>query len=121
MDRPKSRVEQVKDIEGIKVLKALGNLKVDNTPEYYRICNTVIRDEGTKAILLDLAEVEEMDTAGFACLMNFIREHMKEGIKIGIINLNRKEKALVEILRIAPAIHLFTSESEAIEELSREP
>jgi anti-anti-sigma factor len=121
MDRPKSSMEQVKEIDGVKVLKASGNLKVDNTPDYYRICGTVIKDESTKAVLLDLAEVGEMDTAGFACLMNFIRGHMKEGVKIGIINLNKKENALVEILRIAPVIHVFAGESEAIEELSREP
>jgi anti-anti-sigma regulatory factor len=108
------RMKLVKKDCGVKVYKMFGTYTVDTTADYYQVCSPVVKDDDTKAILLDFAEVDDIDTAGFACIMNFIKENLKEGIKIGIINVNKREKDLTEILKIERAIQHFDTEEDAI-------
>ena len=111
------RMKLIREDCGVKVYKMFGSYTVGTTADYYHVCSPAIKDGDTKAILLDFADVDDMDTAGFACIMNFIKENLKEGIKIGIININKKEKDLVEILKIERAIQYFDTEEDAISDL----
>jgi ABC-type transporter Mla MlaB component len=61
--------------------------------------------------------VEEIDTAGFACVINFIKENLREGKRIGIINVRKKDKDLAEMLKLGGAVKLFAAEEEAMKEL----
>ena len=118
MDDNNERMKLVKKDRGVKIYKLFGTYTVDTTADYYQVCSPVVKDDDTKAILLDFAEVDEMDTAGFACIMNFIKENLKEGIKIGIINVNKREKDLADILKIERAIQHFDTEKDAIDGLN---
>ncbi|MBD3425680.1 MAG: STAS domain-containing protein [Candidatus Omnitrophica bacterium] len=118
MDAP-NRLELVKTIEGVKVYRMIGSYTVGSTADYYKVCSVAVSDPGTKAILLDFTGVSDMDTAGFACVINFIKENLREGMKVGVINVGRKVQDLAGILKITSAIRHYRTEEEAIKSLSR--
>ncbi|MFC1549243.1 STAS domain-containing protein [Candidatus Omnitrophota bacterium] len=117
MDASGEQMKLASEKCGVKIYKMFGKYTVNTSEHYYKVCAPVVKDKDAKSILLDFGEVEEIDTAGFACVMNFMKEHLRGGAKIGIINVNRKEKDLAEILKIESAIKYYNSEEEAIQEL----
>jgi anti-anti-sigma regulatory factor len=118
MNKPENRMEQVRDDGGVKILKMIGRFTVETTADFNNVCHAVSRDDSTRAILLDLEDAGEMDTTGFACMINFIKENILKGVKVGVINMNEKEKSLMEILKISPMIKLFDNEAEGVRILS---
>jgi len=108
------KMQQVKEVDGVQVLKVSGSFTMGTTPDFQKTCQTVASDKTVKAVLLDFSEVTRIDTAAFACMINFIKDHMNENFGIGIINLKVQEKGLMDILRIEKIIRVFNSETEAI-------
>ncbi len=113
----KARIERVKQECGVNIYKMYGAYTVSRTEEYRQVCETVIDAVDAKAILLDFAEVEEIDTAGFACVVNFIKENLRKQKKIGIINIRKREKDLAEMLKLGGAVELFETAEEALKNL----
>ena len=74
MEDAKSDFKEDRDINGVRIMKVCGHYTVSTTGDYYKICSQEIQDKGIKAILLDFEGVKNMDTAGFACMINFIKE-----------------------------------------------
>lgn len=105
----------IDDKHGIKILRVEGDFNKYTTPDLQKICHTVSMDPGTKAVIVDFIGVQQVDSASFACMINFIKEHMARDILIGIINLKEKDHDLLEILRLDKAIKTYNSEQEAIE------
>lgn len=117
MSAEKAHIELVKQECGVNIYKMYGTYTVAKTEEYHEVCETVIKADDAKAILLDFAEVKEIDTAGFACVMNFIKENLKRRKKIGIINVRKKDRDLAEMLKLDGAVELFETKEEAVENL----
>ena len=111
------QMQKIKEVDGVQVLKVSGSFTMRTTPDFQKTCKVVASDKTVKAVLLDFSEVTRIDTAAFACMINFIKDHMNKNFGIGIINLKAQEKGLMDILRIEKIIHLFNSEAEAIKVL----
>lgn len=107
-----------KDVNGVKVFAVRGDLTVDKTPQFHKICQTAKAAEGTMAVLLDFGMVGNIDTTAFACMLNFMREYISKGARAGIVNLDIRNRDLLGILKIGTAIRSFDSEDEAIKTLS---
>lgn len=107
----------IDDMQGIKILRISGDFNKYTTPDLQKICHSVTAEPGTKAVIIDFINVKQVDSASFACMINFIKEHMSKDIKIGIINIKEKDQDLLEILRLEKAIKIFNSEKEAIRQV----
>jgi len=112
------RIDNTKNIAGVSVLKITGAFTKDTIPYLQKICHEAGRDQNTKGVLLDFQGVSEIDTSAFACVVNFVKTHVSQGVNIGLINLKAQEKVLAEILKVNNAIRIFKKESEAIAALS---
>ncbi len=110
-------IKSKEQIDGVVILKVAGGITNDTTPELHKICEEVSSRKDMAGILLDLDEVTEIDTSAFACMIGFIKDHSPEEIKIGIINLKQKEKALIDILKIDGIINVFKDKTLAIKTL----
>jgi anti-anti-sigma regulatory factor len=111
-------IHMTKNVNGVKALKITGAFTKDTIPDLQKICYSFAKDQLTKGVLLDFQEVTEIDTAAFACIIGFIKDHIPQGVKIGVINLKTQEKMLAELLKVDKVIHEFQNESEAIDALS---
>ena len=107
----------IDNIQDIKILRISGDFNKYTTPDLQKICYSVTVDPRTRAVVIDFNNVQNVDSASFACMLNFIKEHMSKDIKIGIINIKEKDKDLLEILRLEKVIKIYTSEQDSIEKL----
>ncbi len=114
----KAQITRTKEKNGIQVVRIYGDFTNDTTPEYQQICEEVAGDPKTRAILLDLKEVDRIDTSAFACMVGLLREHFGENAKVGIMNLDMSKRALVDLLRLNHFIMVFGDEKEALDALS---
>ncbi|MDP8258140.1 MAG: STAS domain-containing protein [Candidatus Aadella gelida] len=114
-----SKIKQTKDVEGIKIFTVTGDFNMETTPELQKICSEAAKNKGTRAVLLDFTSAGSVDTAAFACMINFIKDHKESGIRIGIINLENEGKNFMEILKLEKAIQVFRDEEEAILEFKK--
>jgi anti-anti-sigma regulatory factor len=106
--------------KGIRVLKIVGSFTKETIPDLRKICYKVGSDVETEAVLLDLGKTTKIDTSAFACVVGFIRDHMKHGINICVVSLKKGEKKLAEILKVDKAIRQFGTTDEAIEAITKE-
>jgi anti-anti-sigma factor len=108
------------DTEGnIKIYRLNGSFNRDTTPHFQKVCNDISRDKKVHAVIMDFKGVTDIDSAAFACLLEFVKEHVKSGLKVGLINVNAMEEDLIDILKIRSIMHLYKSEKEALEDLSK--
>ncbi|MFH1877819.1 MAG: STAS domain-containing protein [Candidatus Omnitrophota bacterium] len=117
MREPSGKMELVKEIKDVKILKVSGDFTLETTPEFQKLCKKVSSKKKTAGIILDFNEAEKIDTAAFACMINFMKENMRGEVKIGIINLKKREKDLINILKIGRVIRIFDTEPEAVKAL----
>jgi anti-anti-sigma factor len=110
-------IKSQEQINGVVVVRVTGEINNSTTPDLHKICDKVSSQNDVAGILLDLDEVTSIDTSAFACMINFLKEHSPEDIKVGIINLKQQDKALMDLLKISGIINVFKNKEEALREL----
>jgi anti-anti-sigma factor len=109
---------RMREIKGVRIIAVSGDFTVHTTPKLQKLCDSMAKHKGTRAVLIDLKDVKNVDSAPFACMINFIRRHMHEDIAIGIVNMKRKGLDLMEILKVDRAIRVFDDMDEAVSGLN---
>ena len=109
----KDNIESISDVDGVRVVRLAGDFNKDTTPG---ICNCVkSAAKEIKGVLLDFGDVDNIDSTAFACMVDVIKEHIKDGVGVGVINLPHDGTSLVEVLKIGTVIHTFDNEEEGVE------
>ena len=103
----------------IKSLCISGDFTKDTTPQLQKVCNEISSEKNLKGIILDFKGVTKIDSAAFACMIDFMKQHMSKNLKISLINTKKQENAFMEILKIESFIKSFNSESKAVAYLSK--
>lgn len=114
METPLKKEE---DIRGVKILTLEGAFTRETTPGLQKICDRLGRAKEIRGVLLDFGEVTEIDTAAFACMIDFIKKHSSDGTGIGIVNLRLRQKALMEMLKLNSFVRVFSDRSTGIDAL----
>jgi len=105
----------VKYKDRVCVVKIKNKFIADSTPEICIALREYSKKKGIKAIVLDLNEIENIDTTAFACLISMVKNYLNNLPNIGIISLKSKTKGLAEILKISNVIKIFNNEKEALD------
>jgi len=77
----------------------------------------VVRDllaKGRKRILLDLAEVEYIDSAGLGALVSSFTSVQNDGGALKLLNLTKKVQNLLQMTRLYTVFDIFDDETAAI-------
>ncbi|MDD4956501.1 MAG: STAS domain-containing protein [Candidatus Omnitrophica bacterium] len=114
----KGRMENVGEKSGVRIMKVIGDFTAYTTPDFQHVCRKVDKSANLKGLAIDMKDLSRIDTSAFACMMNFIKENMADGLKIGIFNAGEKEKNMMELLGIGDAIRIYDSMEEAVEAMS---
>jgi ABC-type transporter Mla MlaB component len=113
-------LKKEEDIRGVKILTLGGAFTRETTPGLQKICDRLGHDKDIHGVLLDFGDVKEIDTAAFACMIDFMRKHAGGGTGIGIVNLKSGEKALMDLLKINSFVRVFEDKIAGIDALSKE-
>jgi len=101
--------------DGIGVVTVTGPLTAATIDGFREPLATWLRaEQELKNLILDLAGVELMDSAGLGALMAALKEITARGGDLRIANLQRKLRLLFEITRAYRVFEVFDSVDEAV-------
>ena len=109
-----------RQVSGVTILDFSGRITLGDESALLR--NT-IRDVvagGTRNLLLNLSQVPFIDSSGIAELVNAIVAVRREGGDVKLLNLTRKVRNTVEILKLGAIFELFDDEAAAVKAFTRD-
>ncbi|MHB1000539.1 MAG: STAS domain-containing protein [Armatimonadota bacterium] len=93
----------MKEVSGIPVIKATGEIDVYTVPEFKSSINKVI-DSGAKDLIIDLTDIDYMDSGGFGVLLGATK---RIRLKNGVILLAGCSDAIERMLKITRLDTIF--------------
>jgi anti-sigma B factor antagonist len=100
--------------EGIVILEMAGRLSVGPEATAMREMCSRLSDEGKRNLVLDLANVDFIDSTGLGALVICATSLRKAGGNMKLLNLNRRNVELLVMTKLATVFEIFTDEQDAI-------
>ncbi len=98
----------------VAVLRMSGRLELDDGDIVFRNYVDKLVAEGRLKILLDLQNVDRIDSAGMGMLVSKYLSTRKRGGTIKLLHLTRHSDHLLDITRLATIFEIFDDEAAAV-------
>jgi len=102
----------------ITIIDLQGNIMFEDGDLELRTAVGRVLDGGRKKVILNMAEVPYMDSAGLSELVRSYVAINKRGGRIALLDLTRKVNDLLTIAKLLSVFETFDSEAEAVKSLS---
>lgn len=99
---------------GVTVIELEGNVTLGEASAAMRDVVRSVIVSGQKRVLLDLAKVGYIDSAGLGELVGAYAAAESRGTKLKLLHLQKKVKGLMQITRLITVFEAFEDEAEAI-------
>jgi anti-sigma B factor antagonist len=96
-----------------RVVAVRGEIHVSTAPEFSRLLNEVI-GAGTTQVVLDLAEVDFIDSTGLSVLLNGLRRVTRRGGRMAIVCTNPTVLRLFVITRLDSTFEIVPTREQAL-------
>ena len=100
--------------EGVTILDLKGRITVGPEATALREKVAAITADGSKNIVLNLKDVDYIDSTGLGALVICSTTLRKSGGAIKLLNLNRRNIELLVMTKLATVFDLFTDEQDAV-------
>ncbi len=100
--------------EGIAVLDLKGRLTVGEAATALRDGLAAISASGQNNVILNLADVEYIDSTGLGSLVISFTSFKKTGGAVKLLNLNRRNMELLVLTKLSTVFELFDDEQQAV-------
>jgi len=105
---------QQKDREGIVVLEMKGRITVGKEATALREKVAELTAASQKNLVLDLANVDYIDSTGLGALVMCATTLRKSGGNVKLVNLNKRNIELLVMTKLATVFEIFTDETDAV-------
>ena len=96
------------------ILDLEGKILIGEGDDQLREAVTKLADAGKSKILLNLAEVPYVDSAGLGEIVRCYTTVSKKGGKLKLLNLTKKIQDLLSITKLLTVFEVFEAEDEAV-------
>jgi anti-sigma B factor antagonist len=106
-------------IDGVEVVKVSGRIELGEGSAAIR---EVVRDllaRGRKKIVLDLADVDYIDSAGLGALVSAFTSVRNEGGDLKLVYLTKKVQDLLQMTKLYTVFEIFADETAAIKSFNQ--
>jgi anti-sigma B factor antagonist len=106
-------------IDGVEVVKISGRIELGEGSAAVR---EVLRDllaRGRKKIVLDLADVDYIDSAGLGALVSAFTSVRNEGGDLKLVYLTKKVQDLLQMTKLYTVFDIFDNETAAIKSFDK--
>lgn len=116
------RVESIRlettmqEVSGVPVIKTSGEIDVYTAPEFKTAINSVI-DNGHKDLIIDLTEIDYMDSGGFGTLLGAIKRIRTEGGGIALLNCSDAIVRMLMITRLDDLFPVYNNLDDAVNDI----
>ena len=112
-DKVKGVVQRVRNEDDTTVLELLGDVDMQSSPGLRTQLLKLVEGRAT-TIIVNLAEVEFMDSSGLATLVEALQATRQRGGKLKLVNLCPRVRSIFEIARLDAIFEIFDTEAEAL-------
>lgn len=106
---------ELRESEGVKIAHLSGRLVAGTGDRTLRDLVNELLAEGHKKIVVNLAEVTRMDSAGLGELVASSQVAQRFGSRVRFVKPETEALRVLEITRILPALEMHDSEAEALQ------
>jgi len=96
------------------IVRITGEIDAARTPQLQQRL-LLLLDDKPQRIIVNLANVGYMDSAGLASFVKLLSRASKHGVELRIVSLSEMIKGLFEITRLDTVFEILDSEQEALE------
>jgi anti-sigma B factor antagonist len=101
-------------VDGVSVLDLSGKIVLGEGDGQIRDRIKDLLADGQKKILLNLAEVNYIDSAGLGALISSYTTAKRQGAQLKLMNLTKRIKDLLAITKLITVFETYENEKEAI-------
>ena len=105
---------QQREREGVIVLDVKGRITVGAESGALRDKVAELNAAGRRNIILNLADVDYIDSTGLGALVISVTTVRKSGGNLKLLNLNRRNIELLVMTKLATVFEIFTDEQDAV-------
>ncbi len=115
MDLSTSKLRIVEKLVGdVTVLEMIGELTIDEGDLTFRAKVHDLLGQGRRKILLNLAGVSKIDSAGVGMLVGKLKTVREQHGDIKLLNMTARSSRLLGVMKILSAFESFTDEALAV-------
>jgi anti-sigma B factor antagonist len=107
-----------RDVNGVIVLDMDGRIVLGEESNAFRERFKGLMAEGKKKIVLNLANVTYIDSAGLGTLVAIFNNARSQGATLKLANLGSKSKEVLQLARLMTFFDIFDSDSAAVASFS---
>ena len=100
--------------EGVLILDLNGRLTVGDECSKFRDRMTKVIASGARNIILNMAQVDYVDSTGLGALVMYYTTLQREGGKVKLLNLTRRSIELLVMTKLTTIFEVFNDEQNAI-------
>ena len=105
---------QTRERENITILSLNGRITVGREATALREAVASINTGAARNLVLDLGEVDYIDSTGLGALVVVATSLRKNGGNVKLLNLNRRNIELLVMTKLATVFEIFTDEQDAV-------
>jgi anti-anti-sigma factor len=105
---------QHREREGIVILDLKGHLVMGAGDITLRDCVESLSDPANRQLILDFAQISEIDTSGMEVLLFLAQQYRNAGGKLVLFNLAHTHGKVYEMARLETVIEIYRDELDAI-------
>ena len=106
-------IKQIRNDGGRVILDLAGDVDMHSSPALREELLKVV-NRGSDVVVINLQDVEFMDSSGLATLVEALQLTRKQKSKLKLINLCHRVRSIFEIARLDVIFEIFDSEAEAL-------
>jgi anti-sigma B factor antagonist len=105
---------QQREREGVTILDLKGRVTVGPEATALREKVAALKDAGTPKTVLNLQQVDYIDSTGLGALVIVATTMRKNGGNVKLLNLNRRNIELLVMTKLATVFEIFNDEQDAV-------
>jgi anti-sigma B factor antagonist len=108
-------------VKGVSILDLSGKIVLGEGDVQVKERIKDLLADGQRRVLLNLAEVNYIDSAGLGTLISSYTTAKREGGNLKLVNLTRRIQDLLAITKLITVFETFDNEAEALDSFSSQP
>lgn len=104
--------------DGVLVLSLNGELKIVSAEDCKNLINTLINEAEAKKVIMDIAKLEFLDSAGLAVFISAYKKMSVENGKLAICGLRGQPRNIFEISNMQKIIDVYPTLDDALAALA---
>jgi anti-sigma B factor antagonist len=107
-------IEDVNGQEGRRILRLTGPVVINNLFDF----QARVRSNSARILIIDMAAVPYIDSAGIGALVGAYVNHQKDGRSLALVGVSDRVRAALQVTRVESFFRFFPTTAEAEQAIS---